>query len=558
MHTRIQIILLSLVYKLAGSSLSYDVVVYSSTPAGVAAAIAARVSGAQRVLLVEPTAYVGGMASPGGIGLRDCSKEEIRTNNSTQYEWGMRNAKYYGVDKPVWQPDNWVGEINFKKMLSDYKVELLLNTTFKEGNAGVVTEVDQSGLRRVTALLLEKGDTLEGKYFIDASYEGELMRATGHVSFTFGREGMKEYNEPLAGVTNQSLSQFKVAVDPYNLLHHTELLKYIQNGPDPRKIIGQADENLMAFSFRACITKDSNNSVPFPEPPDYDPMDFELSRRLLINDLAAGKHPTAPWGNLGYNSYPTKVLNASKYDACCGDASVGIDAVGLAVGYATANRTERQNIYNAHKYYVQGLMWFWSTDPSVPDSMQESISSYGLCKDEWPENEHFPPQLYVREAARMVGDIVFTQQDRVSANSTDGCLNDSIALAEWGYDVHGMQRVAVVDEETDKPIAFNEGLTAPATGGSFIYEIPYQILLPKRKEMVNLAAPNCPSVSHIAFSSIRVEPTLWPMGQAAGTAAGLGVMEGGGVPLQDVPVGKIQQALIDQGAFVHWPPREKC
>ena len=52
--------------------------------------------------------------------------------------------------------------------------------------------------------------------------------------------------------------------------------------------------------------------------------------------------------------------------------------------------------------------------------------------------------------------------------------------------------------------------------------------------MVNLAVPNCPSASHVAFASIREEPTLWQLGQAAGTAAGVAIQHGGDVPLQDV------------------------
>ncbi len=249
---------------------------------------------------------------------------------------------------------------------------------------------------------------------------------------------------------------------------------------------------------------------------------------------------------------------ALKFDACCGASSVSIDAVGLAVGYATATRTQRKQYYDAHKYYVQGLMWFWVSDPSVPEIFREFLKPYGLCKDEWPENEHFPPQLYVREAARIVGDKVYVQKDKVQANTPDGCLDDSIAIGEWGFDIHDMQRVAVIDKETKEPIVFNEGLTSGGTGGSFVYEVPYYIILPKRKEMVNLAVPNCPSVSHVTFSAVRVEPTLWQLGQAAGTAAGLGVAKGGGVPLQDVPVETIQEALLKQGTFIHWSPKERC
>ena len=555
-------LLLSLLHRLtSGSSIVYDadVVVYSATPAGVAAAIAARLSGAQTVLLLEPTAYVGGMASPGGIGLRDCNVKQVRTNNSTQHEWGMRNAKHYGVSDPVWQPDNWVGEMSFKQMLSHYDVQLHLNTNFKEGSGGVVTEVDEAGLRRITALLLESGHEVKGKYFIDASYEGELMMATGHVTYTYGREGRSEYNESYAGVSSSSLSHFPVPTDPYTTVNDkAQLLNYIQEGPDPRKNVGQPDKNVMAYSFRACITTNPNNSVNYPKPPNYNPQDFELSQRLLLNVIAANGKLQLPWNNLQYMQYPSSVVKADKFDACCGMAPVGIDAVGLAVKYPNASRAQRKEIYDAHKYYVQGLMWFWTHDQSVPEDIRKSMKLYGLCKDEWPENGHFPPQLYVREAVRMVGDKVFTQQDRVPALDPQGCRNDSIAIGVWGLDIHDMQRVAVVDSDTHKHMVFNEGLTASSFGGFYIYEVPYYTLLPRRREMVNLAAPNCPSVTHVTFSAIRVEPTLWQLGQAAGTAAGLAAMNGGTVPLQDVPVGQIQKALIVQKAFIHWPPRDKC
>ena len=76
--------------------------------------------------------------------------------------------------------------------------------------------------------------------------------------------------------------------------------------------------------------------------------------------------------------------------------------------------------------------------------------------------------------------------------------------------------------------------------------------------MVNLAVPNCPSASHVAFASIREEPTLWQLGQAAGTAAGVAIQHGGDVPLQDVDHRELQSALIKQQTFVRWPPDEDC
>ena len=532
----------------------YDVIVFAATPAGLAASLAAKAAGAQKVLLLEPTAHVGGVASPGGIGLRDCADNRVRTNNATQYQWGMRNAKFYGVDQPVWQPDNWVGEQSFLDMLKESGVELRLKTTFVEGRDGIQTTADSNDLRRITGIKLESGELLRSKYVIDASYEGELMRSSGYVTYTFGRESQQQYNESLGGVTNKSVGQFKYPVNPYHSDNIT-LLKWIQDQPDPRKRLGAADDNLMAYSFRACLTKDKNNIVPFAPPPGYDPADFELQRRYLLSELKAGKDPQRPWHNFPYSGYPSS--KAMKFDACCGQSPVGIDAVGLAVGYANGTRAQRKEIIDKHHYYVQGIMWFWASDPAVPKNIRDEMNSYGLCKDEWPDNDHFPLQLYIREAARIVGDKVFTQNDRVPYTEMEKCYRDSIGIGSWAFDIHEMERVAVKNE-SGQPIAYNEGLTSYDSGGIVLFDIPYYVVLPQRKEMVNLAVPNCPSASHVAFSALRVEPTLWQLGQAAGTAAGVAIQHGGDMALQDIDHQELQNALIQQHTFVRWPADQNC
>ena len=537
-------------------STSYDVIIFGATPAGFAASLGAKAAGADKVLLLEPTRYVGGMASPGGIGLRDCNAGQVRNNNGTQHQWGMRNGAYYGLKGPVWQPDNWVGERSFLEMLKESGVELRLNTTFIEGSNGVNTETDSKGLRRITEIKLESGDILNPRYVIDASYEGELMAATGHVTYTFGREGKELYNESLGGVTSGSIGQFDLPINPY--YNSTgKLLKWVSNYSDPRTRLGKPDDNVMAYSFRVCLSQNTSNMVPVKQPQGYNPDDFELQRRYIQAEVKAGKSPHRPWGYLGYSAYPTHIKDR-KYDACCGSSPVGIDAVGLAVGYSNGTRAQRKEIYDKHHYYVQGLMWFWANDPAVPEAIRDSMKSYGLCKDEWPENDHFPPQLYVREAARIVGDKVFSQNNRVSYSVVGNCSKDSIGIGSWGFDIHEMERVVVKDSKSGGPIVYNEGLTKPNLGGSVLFDIPYYVLMPKRSEMVNLAVPNCPSVSHVAFSAIREEPTLWQLGEAAGTAAGLSAVAGGDAPLQDIDLNKLQSALLKQGTFVRWPPNQNC
>ncbi|KAL6057338.1 Xanthan lyase [Balamuthia mandrillaris] len=456
----------------------WDVVVYGATPAGISAALAAvEVNSRVRVLLIEPTREIGGMVTAGGIGMRDFRVEQRLTGKLLQ--WAMTNAAHYGVSYPVWQPDNWVGNRTFWSMLEEAGIPVVLGARMQEGPAGVQVV----GGRRISRL-----HTVDGRSFalsrnavvVDASYEGEVMMGAG-VSYTWGREARTTYNESYGGIIGSSAAQFKLAVDAQ--WANGTLLHYVTKGPDPRTHIGQADRNVMAYSYRVCLTTNRTNQAPFTPPPAYHTADFEIARRYLQEELKAFGEAGVdqPWGNLRYRSYPP----ANKFDACCGNASVGIDPPGLAVGYPNGTLTDRQRIAAAHRYYVQGLLWFWAGDPhsGVPDSLRNAILQYGLCADEWPQNDHWPPQLYVREAVRMLGQRIFSQNDRVAA-SCDSCRPDSIALGDWGFDIHEMERVAVPANYTaSKTQAYNEG--------------------------------------HVAFAAIREEPTLWQLGAASGIAATL-------------------------------------
>jgi len=520
---------------------NFDLIIYCATPAGIAAATAASsYNRTASILLLEPTRYIGGMAGSGGIGMRDFTSSAII--NGTVREWAMLNAAHYAVAYPVWQPDNWVGVASFWTLLRQFKnIRVQLGVDVLEGADGVRLSGQQ-----IKAIVCDNGDIYSASYFIDASYEGDLLAAAG-VKTTFGREAESVYNETLAGITDTSLSQFGNAIDPIG--PDGQLLRYVQNGTDPRNVLGESDYNVMSYSYRACLTTNPNNSIPVYPPEDYNPADFELVRRALRTEQYAHR---PPWGNLIYRNYPPH----DKYDVCCGDGPVGIEAVGLALGYPNATRKQRVEFVKKHIYYVQGILWFFYQDPSVPKPLHKLLFEHknktlGLCQDEWWETKHWPPQLYVREARRMVGDKVFTQKDRVPYDMSGGCRNDSVGLAAWGIDIHDMQRVAVPSNTTKSGWkGFNEGLVRPGTSGNFVYELPYWMLLPSKNDIVNILAPNVPSVSHVAFAGLREEPALWQLGSAAGVAAAIANREG--LAVQEVPVAAVQMNLIRQGQFIHW------
>ncbi len=172
--------------------------------------------------------------------------------------------------------------------------------------------------------------------------------------------------------------------------------------------------------------------------------------------------------------------------------------------------------------------------PRVPKPLQEEVLRYGLAKDEFVDTGNWPNQLYIREARRMVGDFVATQKDL----QTERTKPDVIGMGSYNSDSHNLQRFV-----NDRGFVENEGdVQVPVRP----YQIPYRVLLPKKSEATNLLVPVCFSASHIAYSSLRMEPQYMILGHAAGVAAALAVKNGSAV--QDVDVPSLQKQLLAEGA----------
>jgi len=192
------------------------------------------------------------------------------------------------------------------------------------------------------------------------------------------------------------------------------------------------------------------------------------------------------------------------------------------------------------------MLYYLGYDPRIPEYTRGTVKNYGLCRDQWPENGNWPPQIYVREGLRMVGEKVTTEKDILST----ACLNDSIAVGSWVIDIHVVQRVSVLSADGKTHVADNEGqIVYPGWNGRKPYDISYIILLPKKSEVTNLLVPVCLSATHVAYGSLRVEPTFVQIGQAAGVAAAVALDHG--VAVHEVPVAEVQKNLVNQGVHIH-------
>jgi hypothetical protein len=211
--------------------------------------------------------------------------------------------------------------------------------------------------------------------------------------------------------------------------------------------------------------------------------------------------------------------------------------------YPSASYARRKEITQDHLNYTESLFYFLANDDRVPKSVRDSLREWGLCKDEFQDTGHWPHQLYVREARRMVGEFVMTQKDL----QQDRTKPDAIGMGSYNSDSHAVQRYLAPDGT-----AQNEGLMEVPVQP---YHIPYRLMLPRRSEATNLLVPVAFSASHVAYSTLRMEPQYMIIGQAAGVAAKLAL--DAGVPLQDVDTTKLRQILTNHGAVFeyHAAPR---
>jgi hypothetical protein len=169
--------------------------------------------------------------------------------------------------------------------------------------------------------------------------------------------------------------------------------------------------------------------------------------------------------------------------------------------------------------------------------LQNEVNAWGRAKDEFLDTDGWPNQLYIREGRRMVGMYVMKQSDLQTSRTKP----DSIAMGSYNSDSHNIQRVAMPDGSVR-----NEGDVQVSVRP---YEIAFGTILPVKSQTDNLLVPVCLSASHVAYSSVRMEPQYMMMGQAAGLTAALAIKRKTSV--QDVDVPTLQQELRSQKAILH-------
>ena len=515
----------------------YDLVIYGPTSAGIAAAVQAKRM-ALEVIVVGPDTHLGGL-SASGLGWTDSGTKAVIGGVALEFykriyasydrpeTWKWQDRAAYGnrgqgtpaIDgdgRVLWVFEPHVAEQVFEDLVREHGITVDRGEWLDRSGSGVTMAAG-----RIQSIRMISGREYAGRMFIDATYEGDLMAAAG-VSYTIGREAASAYGETLNGVQlkharshqfTNNVSAYRIPGDP-----RSGLLPRVQAGSPGET--GAGDQRVQAYNFRMCLTRVPENRVPFPKPPGYDPAQYEL----LLRDLLAGsRHIRGKFDMLP--NLKTDTNNAGSFST---------DNIGMNYDYPDASYARRQEIIAEHRTYQQGYCYFLANDPRVPEDVRQWYSAWGLAKDEFPDNGNWPHQIYVREARRMVGDMVVTENHLRRRIPTAR----PIGMGSYNMDSHHVQRY--VDEHG---FVRNEGDIQVNPGGP--YPIDYGAISPKRDDCQNLFVVCAVSSSHIAYGSIRMEPVFMILGQSATTAAAQALTAG--VAVQDIDYSTLAQQLKADG-----------
>jgi len=509
---------------------TYDIVVYGGNSGGVVAGIQAARMG-RSVVVIEPTKFLGGLTT-GGLGATDIGNKKAIGGISREFyqrinqyysdpsKWKQQTRAEYFASKKKGNPDNedtmWTFEPHvatkiYDDMLKDTGVEVVFGERLD-----LQKGVKKDGTR-ITEIVMESGRSFAGKMFIDATYEGDVMAKAG-VSYHVGREANSVYNETINGIQAEHARahQFNKNVDPYVIPGDPKsgVIHNIQTDGPGEEFGG--DKRIQAYNFRMCTTDAPENRVDWPKPANYDPAMFELAlRNVEAGDMRGQWNPVA---------MPNRKTDTNNNNA------VSTDYIGMNYDYPDGDYATRDRIIKAHRDYQMGLMWTYANSPRVPEGIRNIYKVSGMARDEFLDNEHWPRQLYVREARRMISDYVM-----VEANCRRMQIaTDSVGMGAYNMDSHHCQRYI-----TKEGFVRNEG---DIQVGVRPYPISFQSIRPKAAECTNLLVPVCLSASHIAYGSIRMEPVFMVLGQSAATAASHAIEEG--VDIQKIDQEKLKARLL--------------
>jgi hypothetical protein len=450
----------------------------------------------------------------------------------------------YGADSPQYGACAGGKMVMFEPKVAEAILERLVapetNLTVYRGYSPVSVERNGAIVQAVNFAGEHGSLRLTANAFVEASYEGDLMALAG-ASFRIGREARTEFHEPRAG---RVFTQWLTGIHPRDAAEGR--LNLVTAGATTSEPLpgstGEGDDNIQSYSYRLCLTDDPANRRLLAAPPEG--YDRERYAPILLPPEEKEKLPL-PFHHrfLIYSLSEMVERDHIFHGHALPNRKRSWNATnftGAGKGYAAADRATRQEIARRHLDHALGLMWFLQNDPAMPADLRSKAREWGLARDEFADNDNVPPQLYVREARRLVGRSVFTENDALIAPGRERAPihADSIAITEFSLDSLACTTERLPGALCDGQL-FQMEVSRPG-------QVPFGVLLPR--ELDNLVVVTTVSATHVGWGTVRQTPTLMHLAESAAWAIVLAARER--VAPAQVPVERLQRTLVEHGVMI--------
>lgn len=489
---------------------NFDLVVYGGSPGGVIAAIAASRRGLN-VAILSQSRTVGGTMS-NGLGATDLIVPE--NVSGIPLEFFRHVQKAYG-GKETWRVSSSLAESIFRRMLNESRVSTWTNE--------VAVDASIEG-ETIKCLSLESKTRICAKQFIDASYTGDLLPLT-RTAFKLGKKDLFNYGDD-AGVkitveARTPLPQIMTAEE----VHSLELLPYMEHVDDFKVSKVKLTDGMPSFTYRFCLSKTKKRAFKLAQ------QDVKYIPAWRLISKAASKLPCP-------NCQKTKKrvlsrfwrianIDGKKWDLNSFNSFTNFT---LPQSYFSDQKTRAKTNADAARY-IESFVAFLQTDEQVAKEEQKALEGFGMCADEFKDNNNVPYEPYVREGRRLVGKYVLLTSDE----KTDLTKPDSIGIAKYHIDNKLSMRFHYKNKIYRDYITFEN---------SMIYQIPFSITVP-RYGPKNLLVAVGVSTSPLAYGSIRMEPHYMLIGQATGVASAMAIRDKSDVG--DISIPELQSILRGWG-----------